>query len=81
MTDAMREAAGATLAAVPHPRVVLGIGDCAAGRGPWDGAPHAGAGAGTELGADVVVLGCPPTPDAIREGLHNAAERLGAKPG
>ncbi len=77
MTEAMESAARATVDAVPRPRVVVGIGDCAAGRGPWRDAPHAGAGAAVELAADVFVLGCPPTPDAIREGLRDAARLLG----
>ena len=78
MTGAMRAAAAETVDAVPRPRVVVAIGDCAAGCGPWDGAPHAGAGAVVELGAEVVVRGCPPHPDAIRAGLAEAARRLDA---
>jgi Ni,Fe-hydrogenase III small subunit len=78
MTEAMRVAALATLQAVPQPRVVVAIGDCAAGMGPWQ-APPAGSGAGVELGARVVVRGCPPTPDEIRAGLAEAAEVLEAR--
>jgi Ni,Fe-hydrogenase III small subunit len=78
MTDAMRGPAAATLEAVPRPCVVVAIGDCAAGEGPWAGAPHAGAGAGIELGAAVTVRGCPPSPDAIKAGLAEAARALGA---
>lgn len=77
MTEAMRAAAAATVDAVPHPRVVVAVGDCAAGEGPWAGAPHSGAGAGVELGAPLTVRGCPPTPEAIRAALREAAERLG----
>ncbi len=76
MTDAMRAAAGATLDAVPRPRLVVAIGDCAAGDGPWAGAPAAGAGAGVELNAAVTVRGCPPTPAAIKAGLAEAARLL-----
>jgi Ni,Fe-hydrogenase III small subunit len=78
MTVAMREAAMATLDATPKPRIVVGIGDCAAGKGPWSGAPCAGDGGGIELGAAVIVRGCPPTPDDIKIGLKRAAELLGA---
>jgi Ni,Fe-hydrogenase III small subunit len=77
MTVAMRGPAAATLEAVPRPRVVVAIGDCAAGTGPWAGAPHAGAGAGVELGAAVTVPGCPPAPAAIAAGLAEAARILG----
>ncbi|MDE2482574.1 MAG: hypothetical protein KGN02_10330 [bacterium] len=76
MSDAMRAPARAALDAVPHPRVVIAIGDCAAGVGPWCGVGTAGDGAGAELGAEVVVRGCPPTPDQIKAGLREAAERL-----
>ena len=76
MTEAMRAAAQATLQAVPNPRLVIAIGDCAAGEGAWCGAPFAGQGAGAELGASVVVRGCPPTPDDIRAGLKRAAIAL-----
>ncbi|HVA36730.1 MAG TPA: oxidoreductase [Candidatus Dormibacteraeota bacterium] len=78
MTTAMRRAAGETVQAVPRPRIVVAIGDCAAGVGPWSGAPCAGDGAGVELGAEVVVRGCPPTPDVILRGLEEAAKRLTA---
>jgi Ni,Fe-hydrogenase III small subunit len=78
MTAAMRDAARETLAAVPRPHVVIAIGDCAAGEGPWAEAPEAGAGAGVELGAAVTVRGCPPTPEAIRAGLREAAGLLKA---
>jgi Ni,Fe-hydrogenase III small subunit len=76
MTDAMRDAAQRTLDAAPEPYVVMAVGDCATGDGPWAGAPSAGAGAGVELRADVVVRGCPPEPEAIRAGLKEAARRL-----
>jgi Ni,Fe-hydrogenase III small subunit len=75
MTEAMRAAARATLEAVPQPSVVVAIGDCATGEGPWQ-SPPAGSGAGTELGAQILVRGCPPSPDAIRAGLRAAAELL-----
>lgn len=76
MTVAMRRAAHETVEAAPRPRVVVAVGDCAAGEGAWNGAPAAGAGAGIELGASVVVPGCPPPPEAIRRGLEEAARRL-----
>jgi Ni,Fe-hydrogenase III small subunit len=77
MTDAMRAAAAETIDAVPRPRVVVAIGDCATGDGIWCGCEHAGRGAGAELDATVAVRGCPPTPTAIRAGLQEAARKLG----
>lgn len=76
MTEAMHAAAAATLDAVPAPRIVVAVGDCASGKGPWAGAPAAGRGAGIELGAEVAIAGCPPTPDQIVAGLHEAARLL-----
>jgi Ni,Fe-hydrogenase III small subunit len=80
MTEGMRAAARATLEAVPQPSIVVAIGDCAAGEGPWHG-PPVGDGAGVELEAGVTVRGCPPTPDDIRAGLRRAAELLDAASG
>jgi len=76
MTEAMRAPAAATLEAASRPRVVVAVGDCAIGTGPWCNAGTAGPGAGIELAADVNVAGCPPTPDAIKEGLRKAAKSL-----
>jgi Ni,Fe-hydrogenase III small subunit len=76
MTEAMREAAQATLNAVPQPNIVVAVGDCAVGEGPWSELP-AGEGAGIELAMQVAVRGCPPTPTDIRAGLRQAAELCG----
>lgn len=76
MTEAMRAAATAAVATAGEPHVVIAIGDCATGAGPWQGAPHAGKGAGVELGATIAVPGCPPSPTDIIAALHEAAARL-----
>jgi len=76
MTEAMRLAARRTLDAAAEPVLVVAVGDCASGEGAWCGAGSAGAGAGVELNASIVVRGCPPTPDALREGLRAAATLL-----
>jgi Ni,Fe-hydrogenase III small subunit len=76
MTDAMRGAALATVRAVPQPRIVIAIGDCATGDGPWADATYSGAGASVELGATIEVRGCPPSPTAIRDALAEAAAEL-----
>lgn len=80
MTEPMRAAAAATLEAVPQPSVIVAIGDCATGDGPWHTLP-AGRGAGVELAAEVLVRGCPPVPDAIRAGLRAAAALLDSRQG
>ncbi|HUY11287.1 MAG TPA: hypothetical protein VMV73_03400 [Candidatus Dormibacteraeota bacterium] len=76
MIEAMRIAAERTLDALSNPKVVVAIGDCAAGNGAWCGVGSAGSGAGALLGAEVVVRGCPPTPKAILAGLREAATLL-----
>jgi len=78
MSAAMREAAVATIAAAAAPCIVVGIGDCAMGSGPFAGATAVGGGAGTELSAAVYVAGCPPSPEAIKDGLRQAARLLDA---
>lgn len=78
MTDAMRAAARATLDAVPQPSVVVAVGDCATGDGPWRSSP-AGSGAGVELRAEIQVRGCPPLPESIRAGIRAAAELLDSR--
>ncbi len=80
MTAAMRDAAQRTVDAAARPRVIVAVGDCATGDGPWAGAPHAGDGAGVELAAAVIVRGCPPEPQAIRAGLLEAARYFGPNP-
>lgn len=79
MTQAMREAAAATAGAIAQPSVVVAVGDCAIGTGVWSGAPHAGEGAGVELHAQIRIPGCPPSPEAIKEGLRRAAALLDGK--
>lgn len=73
MTQAMLEPAEVTIAATPRPYLVVAIGDCAIGTGPWS---QDGSGAGSILCASVSVPGCPPTPEAIVDGLARAAELL-----
>ncbi len=79
MTDAMRTAAHATIEATPAPRVIIAVGDCAIGIGPWHDASAAGEGAVKELGATVEVPGCPPHPEAIKAALRVAAAQLDGK--
>ena len=76
LTDAMRRPAFETVDAVSRPRVIVAVGDCAVGEGPWCGSSPSGKGAGAELGSTVSVRGCPPNPDAIRLGLREAASMV-----
>ena len=38
VTETMRDAARSTLEATPRPYIVVAVGDCALGKGPWAGA-------------------------------------------
>lgn len=76
VTEAMRDAARITLEATPTPYVIVAIGDCALGEGPWVGSAEAGEGVVAEFGATLRVSGCPPSPSAIRAALADAAERV-----
>jgi Ni,Fe-hydrogenase III small subunit len=79
MVDVMRSPAARTLEAVPNPKIIVAIGDCAAGCGVFAGSSGVGAGAGVELDAAIIVPGCPPTPSMIKEGLLRAARALSAR--
>ncbi len=64
-----------TLEAVPHPRVVIAIGDCARNCGVF-AAGYGVAGAVRDVvPVDVEVPGCPPTPDQILTALRSVSGR------
>ena len=51
--------------AVGEPKLVVAIGDCAAGKCPFHGTYAAGEGVAAVLPVDAVVPGCPPSPEDI----------------
>ena len=61
MAPALREA----YAAMPEPRLVVALGDCALGRGVLADAAELAAPLDELLDVDIRVPGCPPTPDMI----------------
>ncbi len=61
----METALRRTYAAMAQPRLVVALGDCAAGRCPFRGSYAAGTGLDAVLHVDVHVPGCPPAPDEI----------------
>lgn len=79
VTTRMREPLLAAYAAMPEPRLVAALGDCALGCGIL--------GAGDELvgpvesvvPVDVRIPGCPPTPDAIATALLELVDRESAR--
>jgi membrane-bound hydrogenase subunit mbhJ len=78
VTTRMRVPLLAAYEAMPEPRIVAALGDCALGCGLLgDPAKHAG-GVAAVLPVDVVIPGCPPDPETIAHGLLEAMERARA---
>jgi Ni,Fe-hydrogenase III small subunit len=71
LTRNMREALERTYAATPDPKWVIAVGDCAAGAGLFSGSyAVVDTGAVSEaVPVDLVISGCPPTPQRLLEGL------------
>jgi membrane-bound hydrogenase subunit mbhJ len=63
---------------VPHPKVVVGLGSCAASCNAFAGSPSVAGPLHRHIPVDVYVPGCPPRPDAIIEGIAKAAALLGS---
>jgi Ni,Fe-hydrogenase III small subunit len=65
----MGEALERALDAVPEPRWVVAVGDCAADGGPFRGSYAVAGGVADALPVDLLIPGCPPTPAQVLEGL------------
>jgi len=72
VTDTMKEAVAKVWEAVPRPRRLVALGDCAAGCGAYQTAYASHGGVESGLGTpDLVIRGCPPNPQVILERLRN----------
>lgn len=60
--------------AVPDPKIVVAIGACAVGGGPWFDTYNVVGGVDRVIPVDLYVPGCPAPPEAI---LHGVAQLLG----
>lgn len=69
VTRNLREALERTRACTPEPCWVVAVGDCGADGGVFKGSPGIEGGVGDVLAVDLVIPGCPPTPQALLEGL------------
>ena len=72
----MREALMSTYEAVPEPRLVIAVGACAIGGGPFRGSPEVTDGVSELLPVDLYVPGCPPHPLTILDGVLRLLGRV-----
>ena len=69
LTANMREALAQAYAAMPEPKWVMSVGDCAVDGGVFKGSYAVDGGIGEALPVDLIVRGCPPAPADILAGL------------
>ena len=69
VTTRMREPLLTAYAAMPEPRRVVALGDCAVGRGILGVSDEIVGPADAVLPVDLRIAGCPPTPEAIAAGV------------
>jgi Ni,Fe-hydrogenase III small subunit len=69
LTRNMREALERCRRATPDPCWVVAVGDCAVDGGVFKGSPAVEGGVEAAVPVDLLVPGCPPTPQALLEGL------------
>lgn len=60
--------------ATPDPKFVVAVGDCAVDGGVFKGSYAIAGGVGTTLPVDLLISGCPPTPERILAGLRALLE-------
>ncbi len=76
VTKNMREALIKTYEAMPEPKWVVAIGDCAHCGGIFKNSYAVENGIGDILPVDGVVLGCPPSPIQIMQGIFDAIKNI-----
>jgi Ni,Fe-hydrogenase III small subunit/formate hydrogenlyase subunit 6/NADH:ubiquinone oxidoreductase subunit I len=72
----MRAALERTWEAVPEPRLVIAVGACAIGGGPFAGGAESGNGLPPSIPVDLWVPGCPPHPLTLLDGLLSLLGRI-----
>ncbi|MCB1631753.1 MAG: formate hydrogenlyase [Pseudomonadales bacterium] len=68
----MHEALTRTHDAMPSPKLVLAVGDCAIDGGVFGAGYASHGGASGVIATDATVPGCPPPPEAIIDGIRRA---------
>ena len=80
VTRNMREALERTYLAVPSPKWVVAVGDCARDGGCFAGSYAVEGGVGQVIPVDLHISGCPPPPNELLKGLlsllHCSAARI-----
>lgn len=79
ITTRMAGALRAAYDAMPEPRLVAALGDCALGCGILGHAPELIGPLENVLHVDIRIPGCPPTPDAIAQELLAALDHRGSR--
>jgi Ni,Fe-hydrogenase III small subunit len=69
VTRNMQEALERTYRAMPDPKWVVAVGDCAIDGGLFAGSYAVLGGVGSALPVDLVIRGCPPRPSDLLQGL------------
>ena len=59
----------ATWHATPDPKWVVAVGDCAIDGGVFKGSPAILGGIDATIPVDLIIRGCPPSPEALLAGL------------
>ncbi|RSM85314.1 NADH-quinone oxidoreductase subunit NuoB [Kibdelosporangium aridum] len=75
VTRNMAEPLRRTFDAVPGPKLVVAVGDCARSCGAFAGAYGVAGAVSDVVPVDVEIAGCPPRPEAIVEGLRKLTGR------
>jgi Ni,Fe-hydrogenase III small subunit len=81
VTRNMAEPLRRTYEATPAPKLVVAAGDCALDAGIFRGSYAVEGGVEAVVPVDVRIPGCPPTPEALLEGLVALLARLREHPG
>jgi NADH-quinone oxidoreductase subunit B len=65
---------------MPEPKYVLAMGACASGGGPFKEGYNVVSGVDKFIPVDVYIPGCPPTPQALLNGLMKIQEKIRGEP-